>query len=85
MLPLPNSGKSIPKKIKKSLWNKFDPLMTPRVGFHEERANKKTPSTTSTEFVRAQGLAGIHPARISAERPCTLLRERALEDGPTIH
>jgi hypothetical protein len=41
-----------------------------RVGFHEERANKKENprSTTETKFVRAQGLAGIHPARISADQ-----------------
>jgi hypothetical protein len=44
--------------------------MSHHVGFHEERANKKvTPrSTTETKFVRAQGLAGIHPARSLGKR-----------------
>jgi hypothetical protein len=41
MHPLPNSGKPIPKKNKKQPMEKqFDPLMTPRVGFQEKRANK---------------------------------------------
>jgi hypothetical protein len=48
----------------------FNPLMTPRVGFPEERQKKKgkPPSTTEAEFVRALRLAGIYFARISADQ-----------------
>jgi hypothetical protein len=35
------------KKIKKSIWKKFDPPMIPCVGFHEKRA--KTLTTTEAE------------------------------------
>jgi hypothetical protein len=42
---------------------KFDPLGS-QVGFPEEHQKKeKPPGTTEAEFVRAQGLAGIHFAR----------------------
>jgi hypothetical protein len=57
------------KKIKMILEKHFDPLMIPRVGFYEERANKrKPPSTTKGKLRSRQGLAGIHPARMSADQ-----------------
>jgi hypothetical protein len=66
----------------------FDPLMIPRVGFHEERANKKgiRPARRKENFVRAQGLAGIHPARISADQALqAAARAHSLKMVPTIH
>jgi hypothetical protein len=43
--------------------------MIPRVGFPEEHQKKeKPPDTSEAEFVRAEGLVGIHPARISADQ-----------------
>jgi len=66
-LTLPNSEKCFPKKNKNDPRKQFDPLIIPRVGFPEERQKKeqpeKPPGTTEAEFVRAQGLAGIHFAR----------------------
>jgi hypothetical protein len=64
----------------------IQPSLTPRVGFHEERAKKRKPrSTTEAKFVRAKGWQEFILRACQLIKPCRLLRERALEDDPTIH
>jgi hypothetical protein len=47
------------KKNKKSLWKRFDPLMTARVEFNEKRANKKEKTAQHDEStIRSRPGAG---------------------------
>ena len=47
--------KSAFQKNKNDPRKQFDPLMIPRVGFHEERANRTTPITREASPLAAHG------------------------------